>query len=149
MISKHVTTYKTFEEIVKDISKQVLETKYTLNLGKLLQMIPNIKCYIFNPVPSKPALLEAVVASVAIDHQMVMIQVQVRKKFVEDVLLDGGSRVNIITEKLRKQLGLSKPKLSPYNLCMVDQTIAKPLGLIKDLKILVHGIPYVVTFTII
>jgi hypothetical protein len=30
---------------------------------------------------------------------------------------------------------------------MVDQTIAKPLGLIKDLKILVHGIPYVVTFT--
>jgi hypothetical protein len=32
---------------------------------------------------------------------------------------------------------------------MVDQTIAKPLGLIKDLKILIHGIPYVVTFTII
>jgi hypothetical protein len=32
---------------------------------------------------------------------------------------------------------------------MAYQTIAKPLGLIKDLKILVHGIPYVVTFTII
>ncbi len=32
---------------------------------------------------------------------------------------------------------------------MADQTIAKPLGFIKDLKILVHGIPYVVTFTII
>jgi hypothetical protein len=32
---------------------------------------------------------------------------------------------------------------------MVDQTIAKPLGLIKDLRILVHGIPYAVTFTII
>jgi hypothetical protein len=42
---------------------------------------------------------------------------------------------------------MSKPK--PYNLCMVNQTIAKPLGLIKDLKIHVHGIPYVVTFTII
>jgi hypothetical protein len=36
------------------------------------------------------------------------------------------------------QLGLSKPKPTPYNLRMVDQTIAKPLGLIKDLKILVH-----------
>jgi hypothetical protein len=32
---------------------------------------------------------------------------------------------------------------------MANQTIAKPLGLIKDIKILVHGIPYVVTFTII
>jgi len=47
------------------------------------------------------------------------------------------------------QLGLLKPKLAPYNLRMDDQTIVKPLGLIKDLKILVHGIPYVVTFTII
>jgi hypothetical protein len=32
---------------------------------------------------------------------------------------------------------------------MVNQTIVKPLGLIKDLKILVHGIPYVLTFTMI
>jgi hypothetical protein len=32
---------------------------------------------------------------------------------------------------------------------MVDQTIAKPLGLIKDLTIFVHGIPYVVTFIVI
>jgi hypothetical protein len=32
---------------------------------------------------------------------------------------------------------------------MVDQTIAKPLGLIKDLKIFVHGIMYVVTFIVI
>jgi hypothetical protein len=32
---------------------------------------------------------------------------------------------------------------------MTNQTIAKPLGLIKDLKILVHGIPYAVIFIII
>jgi hypothetical protein len=44
---------------------------------------------------------------------------------------------------------LSKPKPAPYNLRMADQTIAKPLGLIKDLRILVHGIPYVVTFIVI
>jgi hypothetical protein len=95
-------------------------------------MIPNIKCYIFRRVPSKPVLPEAIVASIAIDHHMVMIQVQVRKNLIEDVLLDGDSRVNIIMEKLRMQLGLSKPKPSPYNLCKVDQTIAKPLGVIKN-----------------
>jgi hypothetical protein len=29
---------------------------------------------------------------------MVVIQVQIRKNIVEDVLLDGGSRINIITK---------------------------------------------------
>jgi hypothetical protein len=32
---------------------------------------------------------------------------------------------------------------------MANQTIIKPLGLIKVLTILVHGIPYVVTFIVI
>jgi len=32
---------------------------------------------------------------------------------------------------------------------MAYQTIAKPLGLIKDLKLFVHGIPYMVTFIVI
>ncbi len=126
-----------------------METKYTLNLGQLLQVIPDIKYYIFNMVPSKPILLEPVVVSVAIDHQMVVIQVQVRKNFIEDVPIDGGSGVNFIIEKLWVQLGLSKPKPTPYNLRMAAQTITKPLGLIKDFRIFVHGIPYVVTFTII
>jgi len=31
---------------------------------------------------------------------------------------------------------------------MVDQTITKLVGLIKDLKILIHGIPYTKMFTI-
>jgi hypothetical protein len=32
---------------------------------------------------------------------------------------------------------------------MLDQTINKPVGLIKDLRIYVHGIPYIATFLII
>jgi hypothetical protein len=32
---------------------------------------------------------------------------------------------------------------------MANQTIIKPLGIIRDLKIFVHGIPYIVTFIII
>jgi hypothetical protein len=63
-------------------------------------------------------------------------------------LIDGGSKVNIITENLRIQLNLSNPNLTPYNLYMADQTIVKPLGPIRDLKIFVHGIPYTITFTV-
>jgi hypothetical protein len=43
---------------------------------------------------------------------------------------------------------MSKPNPTPYNLHMPNQTIAKPLGFIRDLKIFVHGIPYMITFTI-
>jgi hypothetical protein len=70
-------------------------------LGELLWVIPDIKRYIFNSVPSKSTLPELAVASIAIDHQMGVIQVQVGKNFIEDVLLDGGSKVNIIMKKLR------------------------------------------------
>jgi hypothetical protein len=51
--------------------------------------------------------------------------------------------------KLRKLLGLAKPKPTLYNLRVENQTIVMPLGLIKDLKFFVHGIPYTITFIII
>jgi hypothetical protein len=90
-----------------------------------------------------------VVALIATYHLMVVIQVQVGKTFVKNILLDGGFGVNIIIQKINVQLGLSKPNPTPYNLHIVNQTIVKPLGLVKDLKIFVHGIPYIVFFTVI
>ncbi len=47
------------------------------------------------------------------------------------------------------KLGLPKPKPAPYNLRMPNQTTIKAIGLIRDLKIYVHGIPYITTFTIL
>ncbi len=65
---------------------------------------------------------------------MAMLQVQVGKNFINDVLNNGSSRINIVTENLRILLGMSKPNSMPYNLHMVDQIIAKPLGLIKGFE---------------
>jgi len=45
------------------------------------------------------------------------------------------------------RLGLPKPKPAPYNLKMAYQTTIKPMGLIRDMKIYVLGIPYITTFT--
>jgi hypothetical protein len=42
---------------------------------------------------------------------------------VEDILLDGKSSMNIMTEELQEWLGFPNPKLTPYTLWMVDQTI--------------------------
>jgi len=63
-------------------------------------------------------------------------------------LLDGSFGINIITKQLRLRLGLPKPKPAPYSLRMANQTTTKLVGLIKDLKIYVHGIAYIITFTI-
>jgi len=42
---------------------------------------------------------------------------------------------------------LPKLKPTPYNLRMANQTTTKLVGLVKDLEIYVHGIPYISTFT--
>jgi hypothetical protein len=55
---------------------------------------------------------------VAIDNHMAIIQVQIVKNTTKDVLLDGGSRINIITKQLRMRLGLPNRILAPYNLRM-------------------------------
>jgi hypothetical protein len=46
-------------------------------------------------------------------------------------------------------LGLLKPKPAPYNLRMANQTTTKAMGLIRDLKIYVHDIPYITMFTML
>jgi hypothetical protein len=67
---------------------------------------------------------------------------------VEDVLLDGGLNVNIITKVLKKKLGLPCFKPTLDTLRMANQTLAKLIVLIQDLKIHIHGISYVVTFIV-
>jgi hypothetical protein len=85
---------------------------------------------------------------VVIDPHMAVIQVQVGKNIVKNVILDGGSGVNIMMEELCKLLGLPNPKPTPNTLWMVDQIISKPIELLKDLKIQFHGILYIETCTI-
>ncbi len=70
------------------------------------------------------------IATIEVNNQMAIIQVQVGKNIIEDVMLDGGASVNIITKNLTTKLGLPKPKLAPYHLKMVDQSTTTPLGII-------------------
>jgi hypothetical protein len=80
---------------------------------------------------------------------MAIIQVQIGKNMIEQVLLDGNYGINIIIEQLRLRLGLPKLKLAPYNLKMAYQTTTKPMGLIRNLKIYVHDISYIITFIVL
>ncbi len=87
--------------------------------------------------------------TIEVNNQMAIIQIQVGKNIVVDVLIDGRASVNIIIENLETKLGLSKLRLVPYHLIMVNQSMTKPLRIIRNLNIHIHGIPYVATFTIL
>jgi hypothetical protein len=46
-------------------------------------------------------------------------------------------------------LGLPKPKHVPYNLRKANQTTINQMGLIKNMKIYVHDILYIITFIVL
>ncbi len=54
---------------------------------------------------------KVIITFIEVDKQMAIIQIQVGKNIVEDVLLDGRASVNIIIENLITKIGL--PKLRP------------------------------------
>jgi len=131
----------------------MLENTYTLKLGQLLTITPNLKKYMWQKLKlEKPNITTKVIlkpnviivvethskvdiATIEIDNQMVVIQVHVGRNIVEDVLLDGRVSVNIITKNLKTKLSLPKLKPTSYHLRMANQSMTRPLRIIRNLKI--------------
>jgi hypothetical protein len=89
----------------------MLKTSYTLNLAQLFNIAPKfLKIFLAEVKPKKTqnlsratinkqissSILEVMIAIVVIYNHMAVIQIQIGKNMIEVVLLDGGSRVNII-----------------------------------------------------
>ncbi len=105
-----------YSNIFQGISKQFLKTTHTLRLGQLLKITPDLKIYMWQKVnPKKPIIAikmilehsvttrikihsEVNIIVIKVDNQMVVIKVQIGKNTIENVLLDGGKNVNIITK---------------------------------------------------
>ncbi len=132
----------------------MLEINYTLNLMQLLKIAPKLKRYLWQKMkpnkPNKPYNVAKIVPFEVLEVATTIIimiiiwqlfKYRLRKNIVKDVLLNGGSRININIQQLKLRFGLPMLKPAPYNLKMVNQTTTKPVGLICDLKIYVHSIP--------
>jgi len=89
------------------------------------------------------------ITTIEVDNHMVVIQIQVGKNIVEDVLIDEGIIMNIIIKNLKTKLGLPKQKPTSYHFRMADQSMIRPLRIIKNLRIHIHGIPYIATFNVL
>ncbi len=70
--------------------------------------------------------LDITTTTMVVNSHMIVIQVQIDINTIDDVILDGGFEINIITKQLKVRLGLSKPQPAPYNLRMANQTITTP-----------------------
>ena len=141
-----------------ELSHRVLESiqnhKLQVTMQDLFSLSPSLTEFVHSRLtevvtqPSRtPTTEELIAATEAIDKHMPVISISIGKNIVDDVLLDGGSGVNVITEEGCHRLGLPKPSLAPFNLKMANGTIAKPTGLLRDVKIHIHGIPYLVVLT--
>jgi len=142
----------------------MLKKCYILSLSQLLKITPELKRYIWQKL--KPKKIQNVnkvttykqvrflipmvgTIIVIINNHITIIQIHIGKNTIEDVLLNGSFGINNIIKQLRLRLGIPKPKLVPYSLRMADQITTKSMGLIKDLKIYVHDIPYLTTFIVL
>ena len=150
-----------------ELSHRVLESiqnhKLQVTMRDLFSLSPSLTKFVRSrltevvPQPSRTPTTEELIAATeeliaateAIDKHMPVISICIGKNIVDDVLLDGGSGVNVITKEERRKLGLPKPSLASFNLKMANGTIAKPTGLLRDVMIHIHGIPFIVTLTVI
>ena len=79
----------------------------------------------------------------------VEVEVMIVDKVVPNVLVDGGSGLNIMPERTLKQLGLHLIGPSPFITNMANQTSSVPLGMVKDCRNHTGGEEYIVTFHVI
>ena len=75
--------------------------------------------------------------------------VEIEVMVVANVLVDGGSGLNILPRHTMKKLGLSLTGPLPFIINMANQRPAVSLGMIKDYRINTRGEEYVVTFYVI
>jgi hypothetical protein len=77
---------------LEEISQLLLESKHTFTLGQLFKIALNFKQYVTTKLSFRRKIITAiklnsVIASMVINPHMVLIQVQVGKNIIEDILM--------------------------------------------------------------
>ena len=132
--------------------KQILEdTNVTITLSKLIQLSPELQKYLHQATlpggPADPEVIE--VNATTLDPDAAVIHLQLGDHELTNVLVDGGSGVNVMSNHLREQLGLPLPKLAQFILRMANDAPVTPLGVLSTVAITTHGVSTPATFVII
>ena len=72
-----------------------------------------------------------------VDFRVPTVQVEFAGKVLREVLLNGGSRVNILLSSIYFKLGSPKLRATPFQVKMADQRRLQPTSILKDQTITV------------
>ena len=73
------------------------------------------------------------------DEQNPSIKVIIHGQEIENVIVDGGSGVNVINKTTCDKLGITKWEACPFWLRMADTSTVRPIGLLRQLDVVVGG----------
>jgi hypothetical protein len=112
--------------LVAEAIEAIINLKLEVKLGQLMKICPRLKGMVEKSLIKMREDQVVDVCKVTtkvedFDEAMSIVQVQVGKFEIRDVLLDDGFDVNIISESLRKKLGLKRTQLAPLVVLMVYQ----------------------------
>lgn len=127
------------------------DTNVTITLSKLLRLSPELHQYLqqasLSDTTPDPTVIE--VNATTLDPDAAVIHLQLGHHELTNVLVDGGSGVNVMSEHLRKRLGLPPPKTAKFILRMANDDPVTPLGILATVAITTHGVSTPATFVII
>ena len=69
------------------------------------------------------------------DEQVPVVTVEIANQLVPNVLLDGGSGVNVLSESMCARLGILRFEEVPFAVKMADQRRVQPLGIVRHFEI--------------
>ena len=83
--------------------------------------------------------------STVLDEQNPSMKVIMKGTKLPGAIIDGGSRVNVISKKICDKLGIQEWEACPFSLWMADTSSVHPLELIRNLDITIGRYPFAIS----
>ena len=144
----------------EDSWDSLLDAPIQVKLGQLLRLVPNFHKALL-PTGQEPkrgpgqvledtqvAQVDPVPEGPVTDTRIPKISVNYRGLVIDNVLIDGGAGVNIVTKATCEKFGWLDWRPVPFLVRMADQRRVRPLGILRDIVLDVGGISFAMAFVV-
>ena len=139
-----------------DLWTDLNHIKADITIAQLLELSPEIRKLLKTKLPIRPrrkSKVKVTARAQAINKvaevKAVEVEAVIVDKVLPNTLVDGGSSLNIMPLQTMEKLGLSLTGPSPIVISMANQSLARPVGQIKDCQVMVGGESYTLTIHVI
>ncbi|KAG6557491.1 hypothetical protein Mapa_000764 [Marchantia paleacea] len=147
-------------DVVEDVGNQ----KANITVGQLIALNPTIRKELRGGLSSKRTKKrrskgKASMANVGVGvvdaaasevcTQASKIEVRINGRMFSDVLVDGGSAVNAMSERLLKKLGMKLSRPSNIIVGMANKQKVRPIGVVDKVVVSVMGVQTLLSFQVL